>query len=99
MNPVSRICIFLIRVYQRLLSPVKMAIFGPPGACRFSPSCSEYAAEALQTHGLLRGAALSARRLCRCHPWGGCGYDPVPPAQNPSHCDCPDSRATQGVRH
>ena len=47
--------------------------------CRFSPTCSDYAAEALIAHGPLRGGLLAARRLCRCHPWGGSGYDPVPP--------------------
>lgn len=63
-----------IRVYQWTLSP----LIGP--ACRYMPSCSEYAAEAIRTHGALRGGWLGARRLCRCHPWGGHGYDPVPPA-------------------
>ena len=47
--------------------------------CRFQPTCSDYAAQALTLHGPLRGGALAARRLCRCHPWGGSGYDPVPP--------------------
>ena len=89
MNLAGAILIFLIRVYQRVLSPVKMAIFGPPGACRFSPSCSEYAAEALRAHGVLKGCALSARRICRCHPWGGCGYDPVPAGKaGEQGCDC-----------
>ncbi len=63
-----------IRVYQWTISP----LIGP--ACRYMPSCSEYAFEAIHTHGPLRGSWLAARRLCRCHPWGGDGYDPVPPA-------------------
>lgn len=46
--------------------------------CRYHPSCSEYALDALAEHGALRGGWLTARRLCRCHPWGGSGYDPVP---------------------
>ena len=47
--------------------------------CRFLPTCSDYAAEALTLHGPVRGGYLAARRLCRCHPWGGSGFDPVPP--------------------
>ena len=47
--------------------------------CRFLPTCSDYAAEALIVHGPVRGSYLAARRLCRCHPWGGSGYDPLPP--------------------
>jgi hypothetical protein len=62
----------LIRGYQYLLSPM----FGP--ACRFHPSCSQYAVEALETHGLFTGGWLAARRLCRCGPWHAGGYDPVP---------------------
>jgi len=49
-----------------------------PPACRFLPSCSEYAVEAIERHGARRGAVLALRRLARCHPWGGSGYDPVP---------------------
>jgi putative membrane protein insertion efficiency factor len=51
------------------------------GACRYEPSCSAYAAEAVTVHGPFRGSWLAARRLCRCGPWGGRGFDPVPPAQ------------------
>jgi len=61
-----------IRAYQLLLAPVL------PPACRYLPSCSHYAEEAIARHGPLRGGWLAARRLCRCHPWGGSGYDPVP---------------------
>jgi hypothetical protein len=61
-----------VRGYQLLVSPLL------PPACRFLPSCSEYAAEAIERHGTRRGAALALRRLARCHPWGGSGYDPVP---------------------
>jgi uncharacterized protein len=63
----------LIRLYQLFVSP----LLGPN--CRFAPSCSEYAAEAIARHGPWRGTALAVRRLLRCHPWGGSGYDPVPP--------------------
>jgi uncharacterized protein len=61
-----------VRAYQLLVSP-----FLPP-SCRFLPSCSEYAAEAIERHGALRGVGLALHRLARCHPWGGSGYDPVP---------------------
>ena len=62
----------LIRAYQLGVSP----LLGP--RCRFYPSCSHYAIEAIESHGALRGSWLSAKRICRCHPWGTAGYDPVP---------------------
>jgi uncharacterized protein len=62
----------LIRAYQLILSP----FVGP--ACRFAPSCSEYALTAIVRYGFLKGSILAIRRLLRCHPWGGSGYDPVP---------------------
>lgn len=62
----------LIRGYQLLLAPVL------PPSCRYYPSCSHYAAEAVELHGPWRGLLLAARRVLRCHPWGGSGYDPVP---------------------
>src|SRR5271154_2359199 len=62
----------VIRGWQLLVSPVL------PPACRYLPSCSHYAEEAIILHGPWRGGVLAARRLCRCHPWGGSGYDPVP---------------------
>ena len=61
----------LIRVYQLLLSPIL------PPSCRFLPSCSDYAAEAIRRHGPIAGLGLAARRIARCHPWGSGGYDPV----------------------
>lgn len=76
MNAVSavtkRCLLAAIRAYQLTLSPWLGR------ACRFEPTCSEYAALAIQRHGPLRGVWLGARRICRCHPWGGSGYDPVP---------------------
>ncbi|MHB8519582.1 MAG: membrane protein insertion efficiency factor YidD [Limisphaerales bacterium] len=72
------ILIVAIRSYRWALSPLKGVLFGPLGRCRYQPSCSEYALEAVQVHGALRGGWLAARRICRCHPWGGCGHDPVP---------------------
>jgi len=63
----------LLRTYKLTLSP----LIGRQ--CRFLPTCSEYAAQALIGHGPVHGSILTVRRLCRCHPWGGAGYDPPPP--------------------
>ena len=79
MNPAQHSVIFLLRVYRRVISPVLRGLAGPMGECRFTPSCSHYALEAVEVHGVVKGGALAARRLCRCHPWGGCGEDLVPP--------------------
>jgi uncharacterized protein len=68
---VVRPFVALIRFYQH-------ARAGRPSPCRFTPGCSTYALEALETHGLFRGTGLALRRITRCHPWGGEGYDPVP---------------------
>jgi putative membrane protein insertion efficiency factor len=65
-----------LRAYKLTLSP----LIGRQ--CRFLPTCSEYAADALISHGPVRGAWLAGKRLCRCHPWGGAGYDP-PPSSRP----------------
>lgn len=62
-----------VLVWRYLISPAM------PPACRYLPSCSEYSLEALRVHGPVRGSWLTVRRLARCHPWGGHGYDPVPP--------------------
>jgi uncharacterized protein len=53
-------------------------LFGATGGCRYTPTCSTYAMEALREHGTVAGTVLAAKRICRCHPWGGCGHDPVP---------------------
>jgi putative membrane protein insertion efficiency factor len=71
MSPLARVLVFLIRLYQG-------ARFGRLSPCRFVPSCSEYALEAVTEHGALRGSWLAARRLSRCRPLGGRGFDPVP---------------------
>ncbi len=76
MSPVGQFLSILIRAlirgYQLFLSPVLGA------NCRYEPTCSHYAMEAVRAHGPLRGVWLGGRRILRCHPWGGAGYDPVP---------------------
>gem|GEM_PF-794776 len=68
-----RVYVFPIRLYQRFISPILRA------DCRFYPSCSAYAVEAVMTHGIAKGTFLAAWRLLRCNPWSEGGYDPVPP--------------------
>ncbi|MCL2327107.1 MAG: membrane protein insertion efficiency factor YidD [Bacteroidetes bacterium] len=72
MSFVKYIAILPIRAYQIVISPWL------PNACRFTPTCSHYGIEALQKHGLFKGGYLLTKRLLRCNPWGGSGYDPVP---------------------
>ena len=64
--------ILIVRFYQKFISPYK------PSCCRFTPTCSQYALEALRKYGPLKGSWLAFKRIIRCHPWGGSGYDPVP---------------------
>ena len=77
MSPMARIVALPVRAYRLLLSP------WVGHACRFQPTCSAYALEALERHGALRGSWLTVRRIGRCHPWGGWGHDPVPPRSRP----------------
>ncbi len=69
---------FVIRLYQCTLSPLLGLLCGPGSGCRYTPTCSVYFLEAVETHGVGRGSWLGLKRLARCHPWGGRGYDPVP---------------------
>ncbi|MEB3003986.1 membrane protein insertion efficiency factor YidD [Capnocytophaga sp. G2] len=64
--------IWIVRFYQVAISPLK------PPTCRFTPTCSSYTLEALRKYGLFKGGRLAIKRIMRCHPWGGSGYDPVP---------------------
>ena len=68
----SALIIAIIRSYQLIISP----LIGPK--CRYTPTCSQYGVQALQKHGLVKGIWLTIKRVGRCHPWGGHGYDPVP---------------------
>ena len=73
-NLIKRAMIFLIRTYQTTLSPRFSG-----GACRYTPTCSQYAIEAIEVHGVFKGSLLAARRILRCNPFLKGGYDPVPP--------------------
>ncbi|HSI91003.1 MAG TPA: membrane protein insertion efficiency factor YidD [Adhaeribacter sp.] len=68
----KKLLLALIWIYQRILSPLK------PPSCRFTPTCSGYAAEAVNKHGPFKGGKLALKRISKCHPWGESGYDPVP---------------------
>jgi putative membrane protein insertion efficiency factor len=77
-DPVRYLLIGFLRAYRLLISP----LYGQ--VCRYHPSCSAYALDAVREHGSVRGVWLAARRLGRCHPWAAGGYDPVPPRMNPA---------------
>ena len=76
---IRALAIGLLHLYKRAISPLL------PPACRFYPSCSQYAADAIAEHGALRGSWLSLKRIARCHPWNAGGYDPVPKALRRAH--------------
>ncbi len=69
---IRHIIILPVAFYQYAISPLL------PASCRFTPTCSEYTRQAILKHGLLKGGKLALKRISRCHPWGGSGYDPVP---------------------
>jgi len=79
LNLIQQSLVLAIRVYRVTVSPAQVYLFGATSGCRFTPSCSAYAMEAIATHGALQGGVLAVRRIGRCHPWGACGHDPVPP--------------------
>ena len=80
---IRSVLVTTVRGSKRWLSPLL------PPACRFLPTCSQYTIDALNYHGALRGSGLATKRICRCHPWGGHGYDPVPELHRatPIHTD------------
>lgn len=82
------ICLLPIRFYRYAISPLF------PARCRYYPTCSAYAEEALKTHGVLTGSRLAVLRLLRCHPWGSSGYDPVPEIKNKPTATCCQHRNT-----
>jgi putative membrane protein insertion efficiency factor len=71
-NPFKYLLISLVKFYQYCISPLT------PASCRYTPTCSQYALEALQKYGAFKGGWIALKRILRCHPWGGHGYDPVP---------------------
>lgn len=76
LSALQRLLIIFIKAYKKFISPLL------PCACRFHPTCSEYAIQAIQLHGVCKGCYLSIRRILRCNPWGSSGHDPVPQPQN-----------------
>ena len=84
---------FVIRFYQLAIRPVLKALGGSGFGCRYEPGCSSYFLEACEVHGVMRGSWLGLKRLGRCHPWGGSGFDPVPPKPErnarPGYTRCP----------
>ena len=67
-----------IRVYRLTISPAQAFLFGTAGGCRFTPTCSQYAMDAIREHGAVPGGWMGLKRICHCHPWSRCGHDPVP---------------------
>lgn len=72
----SKFLIGLVRFYQNFISPLI------PASCRYTPTCSSYFIEAVKLHGAFKGGWLGLKRIISCNPWGGCGYDPVPPVKS-----------------
>ena len=91
MNPLVRAAVRVIEVYRHMISPLR------PASCRFTPTCSQYAVDALTEYGLVRGGWMTIARLARCGPWHPGGWDPIPERRGGSrHDDFWDSPAEQG---
>ena len=88
-----------IRCYQRVLNPMLKVAAGPAAGCRFEPTCSNFFLGAVAIHGPLRGSWLGVCRILRCHPWGGCGYDPVPPLPDTAGDRAADSHHCSHLHH
>ncbi|HEY4952644.1 MAG TPA: membrane protein insertion efficiency factor YidD [Verrucomicrobiae bacterium] len=78
MNLLQHSLIFAIRIYRWTVSPAQIFLFGANAGCRFTPTCSQYAMAVLREQGVFPGTFLAVGRICRCHPFGDCGFDPVP---------------------
>ena len=74
------LAVFILSLYKKIISPILVSVFGH--TCRFYPTCGEYSKEAIEKFGVIKGIALSLKRVSRCHPLGGFGYDPVTPANS-----------------
>ncbi|MEI7953666.1 MAG: membrane protein insertion efficiency factor YidD [Verrucomicrobiota bacterium] len=98
-NLVSNVIRIVIRVYQRVLNPMLKVAAGPAAGCRFAPTCSNYFLQAVEVHGPLRGSWLGICRIFRCHPWGACGYDPVPPPPDSTGSPASNSRHCSHLHH
>jgi uncharacterized protein len=83
---IKRTLIGTVGVYKRWISPLL------PPSCRYTPTCSTYMIEAIEEHGAIRGVWLGTRRICRCHPWGNSGWDPVPPRTGAKDLQSDDRR-------
>ncbi|MDO8300648.1 membrane protein insertion efficiency factor YidD [Lacisediminimonas sp.] len=89
----TKLLLILLRIYKLAISPYLGR------NCRFHPSCSDYASEAIRRHGPLKGFAMSGRRLCKCHPWHAGGYDPVPEPSSPASSSSPRARKSAPASH
>lgn len=94
MNLLQHSLVLAIRAYRCTVSPAQLYLFGAGSGCRFTPTCSAYGLEAISTHGALFGSWLTLKRICRCHPWGGCGHDPVPDRARPGRSDAANEKVS-----
>lgn len=94
MNIAQQTLVALVRCYKVVLSPMQHVLFGPGAGCRYDPTCSQYFTDAIKAHGAIRGSWLGLCRIARCHPWGGCGYDPVPKAAGIQDCEIAHAHMT-----
>ncbi|MEZ0295889.1 MAG: membrane protein insertion efficiency factor YidD [Candidatus Methylacidiphilales bacterium] len=87
LNILQWMVMLIIWLYRLIFTPLKNMFGMSEGVCRYSPTCSRYMEEAVTQHGFFAGGWLGVKRICRCAPWGGQGYDPVPPPRSGPRCD------------